>query len=89
MALGSIQKSSIKKIGAILSFTLSLTAHASVEPSHGIAMHGDLKYDAGFGHFEYVNPNAPKGGVFKQAANGTFDSFNPFIIKALQPMVPD
>lgn len=81
MALGSIQKSSIKKIGAILSFTLSLTAHASVEPSHGIAMHGDLKYDAEFSHFEYVNPNAPKGGVFKQAANGTFDSFNPFIIK--------
>jgi microcin C transport system substrate-binding protein len=44
-------------------------------------MHGDLKYDAGFSHFEYVNPDAPKGGVFKQAANGTFDSFNPFIIK--------
>ena len=81
MALGSIQKSSIRKIGAILSFTLSLSAQASVEPSHGIAMHGDLKYGAGFSHFEYVNPNAPKGGVFKQAANGTFDSFNPFIIK--------
>jgi len=81
VALGSIQKSSIRKIGAILSFTLSLSAQASVEPSHGIAMHGDLKYGAGFSHFEYVNPNAPKGGVFKQAANGTFDSFNPFIIK--------
>ena len=81
MALGSIKKTAFLNIGAILSFTLSLSVHASVESSHGIAMHGDLKYDAGFSHFEYVNPEAPKGGVFKQAANGTFDSFNPFIIK--------
>jgi microcin C transport system substrate-binding protein len=81
VALGSIKKTAFLKIGAILSFTLSLSVHASVESSHGIAMHGDLKYDAGFSHFEYVNPEAPKGGVFKQAANGTFDSFNPFIIK--------
>ena len=81
MALSSIKKTAFLNIGAILSFTLSLSVHASVESSHGIAMHGDLKYDAGFSHFEYVNPEAPKGGVFKQAANGTFDSFNPFIIK--------
>jgi len=44
-------------------------------------MYGDFKYASGFTHFEYVNPNAPKGGVFKQAAIGSFDSLNPFIVK--------
>lgn len=48
---------------------------------HGIAMHGDLKYGPTFTHFDYVNPTAPKGGEVRLAATGTFDSFNPFIIK--------
>jgi microcin C transport system substrate-binding protein len=50
-------------------------------PQHGIAMHGDLKYPVDFRHFDYVNPNAPKGGVLKQSSLGSFDSLNPFIIK--------
>ena len=33
------------------------------EKTHGIAMHGKPKYDEGFTHLDYVNPNAPKGGV--------------------------
>ncbi|MDX5298298.1 MAG: ABC transporter substrate-binding protein, partial [Gammaproteobacteria bacterium] len=47
-------------------------------------MHGDLKYPAGFKHFDYVNPQAPKGGTLRQSviANG-FDSFNPFILKGV------
>ncbi len=49
--------------------------------SHGIAMHGDLKYAADFTHFDYVNPNAPKGGETTRAAIGGFDTFNPFNIK--------
>ncbi len=48
---------------------------------HAIAMHGEPKYPADFKHFDYVNPLAPKGGDVKLAATGTFDSFNPFIIK--------
>jgi len=36
----------------------------------------DLKYPAGFGHFEYVNPDSPKGGTAQQIALGTFDNFN-------------
>ena len=48
---------------------------------HGIAMHGDLKYPAGFSNFEYVNPVAPKGGTVRLNAVGTFDSFNSFIVK--------
>jgi microcin C transport system substrate-binding protein len=50
-------------------------------PAHGIAMHGDLAYPADFSHFRYANPDAPKGGVLRRAAIGTFDSFNPFIVK--------
>ena len=49
--------------------------------SHGIAMHGSPKYGADFEHFDYANPDAPKGGEFRRALTGTFDSLNPFIIK--------
>jgi microcin C transport system substrate-binding protein len=54
---------------------------ADVYRSHGIAMHGDLKYPAGFKHFDYVNPNAPKGGDVKLGAIGGFDTFNGSIVK--------
>ena len=50
-------------------------------PSHGIAMHGDLKYPLDFKHFDYVNPEAPKGGTVRLQAIGTYDTFNPFIVK--------
>jgi len=53
-------------------------------PVHGFAMHGDVKYPAGFKHFDYVNPAAPKGGEVKYAVAGTsFDSFNPFILRGV------
>ena len=44
--------------------------------THGISLLGSLKYPVGFAHFDYVNPNAPKGGSVRRAAIGTFDSFN-------------
>ena len=43
---------------------------------HGLSLFGDLKYSAGFGHFDYVNVDAPKGGAARQIAIGTFDNFN-------------
>ena len=43
---------------------------------HGLSLFGDLKYPAGFKHFDYVNPKAPKGGVTRMIAIGTFDNFN-------------
>ncbi|MDJ0781193.1 MAG: extracellular solute-binding protein [Desulfosarcinaceae bacterium] len=49
--------------------------------AHGLAMTGTPKYPAGFNHFDYVNPQAPKGGTVHLDARGTFDSLNPFIIK--------
>ena len=69
-----------------LALTLALIAPSSVSaqavpPAHGVAMHGDLKYRPDFQHFDYVNPNAPKGGTVTFSAVGSFDSFNPYIIK--------
>ncbi|MBX6425525.1 MAG: ABC transporter substrate-binding protein [Variibacter sp.] len=57
--------------------------------SHGLSAFGDLKYPPGFQHFDYVNPNAPKGGVFSQIGPNraynqsflTFNSLNSFILK--------
>jgi len=43
---------------------------------HGLSLFGDLKYPAHFKHFDYVNPTAPKGGVVRMIAFGTFDNFN-------------
>ena len=51
------------------------------QPTHGISIFGDLKYPANFTHYDYTNPNAPKGGNAKLATTGSFDSFNPFLIK--------
>ena len=43
---------------------------------HGLSLFGDLKYPPGFRHFDYVNPQAPKGGAVRLVALGTFDNFN-------------
>ncbi len=64
-------------IGLLMMCQTALAA----EPVHGLAMHGDVKYAADFTHFDYVNPEAPKGGVLKQASFGGFDTFNPFSVK--------
>ncbi len=43
---------------------------------HGLSLFDEVKYPAGFAHFDYVNPQAPKGGSVRQIAIGTFDNFN-------------
>ena len=55
--------------------------NTEVKPTHGIAMHGDIKYPEDFTHLDFVNPDAPKGGTLQQHVIGTFDSLNPFIVK--------
>jgi len=56
-------------------------ADSPVAKTHAVAMHGHPKYPADFTHFDYVNPDAPKGGTVRLAGLGSFDSLNPFIIK--------
>jgi len=43
---------------------------------HGLSLFGDVKYPLDFRRFDYVNPDAPKGGVARQILIGTFDNFN-------------
>ncbi len=52
-------------------------------PVEAVALFGQPKYAANFAHLDYVNPDAPKGGTFRTAVVGSFDSTNPFIIKGL------
>jgi microcin C transport system substrate-binding protein len=54
-------------------------ANSDAQPApwtHGISLLGGLKYRAGFKQFDYINATAPKGGSVRQAAIGTYDSFN-------------
>jgi len=60
---------------------LAWTDAAVAAPLHGLAMHGGTKYGPDFKHFDYVNPNAPKGGEVKLGSTGSFDNLNGFIIK--------
>ena len=53
--------------------------------SHAIAMHGAPAYPADFKAFAYVNPDAPQGGRLTLSLPGTFDSFNPFIVRGSAP----
>ncbi len=65
------------------------TLSADESETHGISSFGDLKYPAGFSQLEYVNVNAPKGGLFSQIGPSrqynqnflTFNSLNSFILK--------
>ncbi|WP_298926447.1 extracellular solute-binding protein [uncultured Ramlibacter sp.] len=49
--------------------------------AHGLGMGYAPKYPAGFTHFDYVNPDAPKGGRLVLSASGSFDKLNPFTLK--------
>ena len=51
--------------------------------THALAMTGTPRYAQDFKHFEYANPDAPKGGNVKLGTVGTFDSLNPFIIRGV------
>ena len=64
----------------ILFFSFFLSSSALAFDNQ-IALYGGAKYDAGFKAFDYVNPDAPKGGRFVMPEYGGFDNFNPFILK--------
>lgn len=69
---------------AALALCLLAPVDAIAEPRHGLSTFGELKYGPDFKHFDYVNPDAPKGGRMVTMGTGaieTFDSFNSFILK--------
>ena len=56
--------------------------------AHAYAQFGDIKYPAGFSHFDYVNPAAPKGGEIRMVPPTrptNFDKFNPFTLRGTAP----
>jgi microcin C transport system substrate-binding protein len=79
----SVLKSALLTLAApaleTAAFVPALAPAASAQEktwSHGLSLFGDLKYPAGFKHFDYVNVDAPKGGVARQITFGTFDNLN-------------
>ncbi len=67
-------------------FVLFLLAALPVQgwSAHAIVQFGEPKYPAGFRHFDYVNPDAPRGGVLTLSLvslNSSFDKYNPFTLK--------
>ena len=62
----------------------SLTCAALAAPQHALTLYDEPpKNPANFKHVEYANPDAPKGGTFRKATFGSFDSLNPFINKGV------
>ena len=66
---------------AVILPLLPLRADEAPQARHGASMYGDLKYGPDFTHFDYTNPDAPKGGTLTVSAIGSFDNLNQFILK--------
>ena len=78
-----------RQLAKVMAFAVALAMAyapnlAAGEPSHGLSAFGKLKYPTDFTHFDYVNPEAPKGGRLSMIGTAglvTFDSFNNFMVK--------
>jgi microcin C transport system substrate-binding protein len=64
-----------------LAFAASLQASFADEWRTTSSLIGPSKYGENFQHYDYVNPDAPKGGTLNNVVVGTFDSFNPYIVQ--------
>lgn len=78
----------LRRLLAVLSLAViaSLSCAGAAHAAHAYALYGDVKYPAGFTHFDYVDPNAPKGGDLYLAnpdRRTSFDKFNPFSLKGV------
>ncbi|MFT7027478.1 MAG: microcin C transport system substrate-binding protein [Paracoccaceae bacterium] len=81
------RRASLAILAAALMVSFAAPAQAEgtkIIRSHGISSFGDLKYPPDFAHFDYANPDAPKGGRWTgrgTSSSNTFDSVQPFILK--------
>jgi len=73
-ALGSV--AGLPVIGTVAAQSAGEAASSALPWRHALSLFGKVKYPADFKRFDYVNPEAPKGGVARQIAVGTFDNFN-------------
>lgn len=65
----------------VVALPMMLAAASSAQAGGAQALGYEPKYPPGFDHFEYVNPDAPKGGTLILSSQGSFDSLNPFTLK--------
>ena len=87
----SIPRGSFRWLLAALAMALlgpaTSAQQGGVTTSYGYAVVGELKYGPGFEHFDYVDPDAPKGGTYRYAQQGvSFDSVNQIALLGTIPM---
>jgi microcin C transport system substrate-binding protein len=77
-----------KAVGAVVAMMLAalclgggMSISAATEWHTSSTLIGESKYGDNFQHYDYVNPDAPKGGTLNSTVVGTFDSFNPYIVQ--------
>jgi microcin C transport system substrate-binding protein len=74
--LAAVAPALLATTGLPLSEAVAQTASGEPAWRHALSLFGDIKYPADFKRFDYVNPDAPKGGVARMISIGTFDNFN-------------
>ena len=83
----------LRAVVVLAALSLLPAAAVAQDPKHGLSAFGELKYPPDFKHFEFVNPDAPKGGLFSQVAPSwqfnqnpqTFNTLNTLILKGDAP----
>ena len=68
---------------AVSAVALPARAAQEMQRHHALSLVGEPKFGPDFEHFDWVNPDAPKGGSIRQFALGTFDSLNAFTVKGM------
>lgn len=81
--LNLAKRTTMMMTAIIVTFMYGAFSPAQAASSHALTLYGEPKYASHFTHFDYVNPNAPKGGTIKLASPGTYDSLNPYILKGV------
>src|SRR5262249_12007522 len=72
-----------------LAASLAAPASAEEEPErHGMSSFGELKYPANFKHFDYINVNAPKGGIFSQVGSNRVFNQNFLTLNSSHNFIP-
>lgn len=90
MSVGPTRRAVVAGAGALgATLVLAPPARAAARTSHGLSSFGDLKYPADFPNFDYVNPDAPRGGRFSaqiastlgNQASDTFNTLNIYVLR--------
>ncbi|TIP24007.1 MAG: ABC transporter substrate-binding protein [Mesorhizobium sp.] len=77
----TVGRTFLRSMLVVAAFAGGLQAALADEWRTTSSLIGESKYGDNFQHYDYVNPNAPKGGTLNSAVLGTFDSFNPYIVQ--------